>query len=246
MSELIVYDDVPSLIGETPTSHAVAMSGPPALASNAASATMASAHSATSDMLLISRRTLYFQGVLFVIVAASAFSAGFFIGRGPAPMGTNAPNAAGNNEPVVLQGTVIFARSTGDMLPDDGAVIAALPEGAVLDEPIAATGLRPQDPHNPDADGIQAIIRLGGDMVRADATGKFQLVVRKPGPYHLLIISNQSKRPRGRTLDAAQLKEMTHYFAAPADLIGANQYHWSLQHLAGTPRPLLHQFKLDK
>jgi hypothetical protein len=258
ISELIVYDDVPALIGENPASagRSAAMPTPPAPPSSSGvgangasglgrSTSGATAHSVAGDLLLISRRTLYFQGVLFVIVAAAAFSAGFFIGRGPTPEGKGPNGPGGANEPVTLRGTVLYARAGGNMQPDEGTIIAALPEGILPDDLIPATGLRPQDPDNPDAAGIKAIAKLGGDYVRADPSGNFQLVVPKAGPYHLLIVSRQAKRARGKSIQEPELQEMAGYFSAPADLIGTNQYHWSLQHLSGSPEPMVHQFKAD-
>lgn len=254
ISELIVYDDVPSLIGENPNSRTAVAAAPSAApsvheaaASSPGRSTSAMANSSlNSDMLLISRRTLYFQGVLFVIVAAAAFSAGFFIGRGAVPIAKGQHGPAEGNDPVALRGTVLYARSGGDMQPDEGAIVAALPEGVFPEERMSSAGLHTQDPDNPDADGVKAIQSLGGDFSRTDPSGNFQIVVPKSGPYHLLIVSGKSKRSRGRAIPEPELQEMANYFMAPSDLIGANQFHWSLQHLSGAPNPMTHQFKLDK
>ena len=140
ISELIVYDDVDALIGDNPgATHFGPSSSAAAGANGPSTAGRSTVGQPTGgELLLISRRTLYFQGVLFVIVAAAAFSAGFFIGRGPPPVAKVEDGAPGDKDPVLLTGTVQFARSSGDMQPDDGAVIAALPEGVVLDDRIAA------------------------------------------------------------------------------------------------------------
>jgi hypothetical protein len=41
---------------------------------------------------------------------------------------------------------------------------------------------------------------------------------------------------------AADISQMTPYFESINDLIGASQYRWSAEHLAGTPAPIAQRF----
>jgi hypothetical protein len=110
-----------------------------------------------------------------------------------------------------------------------GAVIVALPADAKLERLLTARGLRPHDPLDKFSDNAElAIHQLGGDVVRTNNQGDFQLIV-VPGRYRLLIISHKGLRRPGVQPVDLDVNEMKKYFDNVFDLVGPNQYRWSTE-----------------
>jgi hypothetical protein len=190
-------------------------------------------------MLLVSRQAVYVQGVLFVVVAAIAFGAGYFIGRGRAPDAKNAKDG----DAVSLTGNVIFSPAAGIVESDAEAVVMALPRDTPPARKFAARGLRPLDRDAGFWDvATRNIHENGGDCVRADENGAFHLVAPKPGTYYVLLVSRKASRPPGQPIDKEVLAQLSAYFEVPTDLIGQSEYYWSGMLLSGSPAPLVHTF----
>jgi DNA-directed RNA polymerase subunit RPC12/RpoP len=191
-------------------------------------------------VLLVTRQAVYAQAGLMAGLLIVAFLAGLLVGRGSrddksAPMPEKVVA-----EPVALSGHVLYALSPGDSLPDEGAVVIALPSDRKPDVKIAAHGLRADDATDLDAEA--ALSEIGAAMARSDARGQFQLVVPRPGNYAVLMISSHATRPDGVTLPMADGEELSRYFASPNQLIGQKRYALISQRLTGAPAPLTHEF----
>lgn len=276
MMELVVYDDVPGLLGQPagalppaygspPNAPApayapaagYATSPPPAASPAAAPSGGAGAGwlspaaaretsrragaGLAEDVLLVSRHAVYAQAVLLLVVAMVAFGLGFFIGRGQGG-GTESGSHKATREKVVFSGAIAVAGG-GAAAADDGAVVALLPSASPPPRKFSALGLRPQDAANKVGDAtVAALQELGGDLVRANEAGAFQLVVPQ-GQFHLLVVSRHATRKAGQGLAPKDLAEMSVYFEVPGDLVGQWQYFWGPISIAGAPAAWTHTFR---
>jgi hypothetical protein len=197
---------------------------------------------ADGQVLVVSRQAVYAQAGLMAGLLIVAFLAGLFVGRGSrdGKSATTAEKVVA--EPVALGGHVLYALSPGDSLPDEGAVVIALPSDKKPDVKLAARGLRADD--ETDLDAEAALSEIGAAMARSDARGQFQLVVPHPGNYAVLMISSHATRPDGVTLPMADGEELSRYFASPNQLIGQKRYALISRRLGGSPAPLTHEFGL--
>jgi hypothetical protein len=192
-------------------------------------------------MLLVSRRAVYFQLVLFVLVATIAFAAGYFLGRDRAA--SEAASAAADvRQPVSIEGVVTYGIQ-GAKQKDDGAVVIAIPHGATPTKRISSKGLRPDDaPSALTTAAGDAIRASGGDYGRVDAEGAFQLVVRKPGMYHLLIISRHAQRGPREPIEPDDARAIAAWFDLASELIGLHQYRWTRETFNERPKPIIQSF----
>lgn len=202
--------------------------------------------SGDENMLLVSRWVVYVQGLLFCLVAGVAFAAGFFIGRGqPAPAAV-VESRKPKTDPVALRGVVQYGGTSDNMLVDNGAIVVALSKEPPLRK-FSPQGLRPEDLAGPTfKEAAAAVHASGGDCVRCDEKGGFHLVVPRPGKYYLLIVSHHAARAANERINADHLKEVGIYFEDVADLIGGQQYRWTLEEFSRTAAPLTHTFMAKK
>jgi hypothetical protein len=199
-------------------------------------------------MLLVKRTVVYVQAVLLLAMGVMGFALGYVLGQARA--GTKPAGAAEGGEetpPVVVQGTLNYEKSPGELVPDADAVALALPVDAQPDMRLNARGLRPEDRWERDrTPGLDAIMSLGGDYARANEEGQVELVVRKPGDYYLLLISKHADRRPGDAVRPRDATELAAYFESPLDLLGGKKYDWSVQHFSGAPSPFHHNFGRDE
>jgi hypothetical protein len=199
-------------------------------------------------MLLLSRRAVYALAALLLAVSLLAFLAGYLIGRGrrSAPSDAAAAGSAAEVDPVALEGSMIYSAAPGQYKPDAGAAAIALPIDRVPAEKLPSADLHAGDSTDTRwaalANGLSS---LGGALARANDDGDFQLVVPQPGEYQVLLISAHARRPKGKGIDAEDLRQLASYFADGAGLIGRGKYVWLRRRLAGVPTPLNHDFGAD-
>ncbi|HWB00911.1 MAG TPA: hypothetical protein VG713_20610 [Pirellulales bacterium] len=180
------------------------------------------------DMILISRRAVYAQALLFCAVAALGFAAGYAVARRTGAAASGQDTAA-NDSPVAVQGVVTFGPK-GVLQKDVGAVIVALPVNRRPLSRLSAQGLQVAEHDGAETNAaLAAIHALDGDYVRADENGAFELVVKRPGVYRLLIVSRNTLRAPRETIAGHELEEMSTYFQMPAEVIGLHRYFWKTE-----------------
>jgi|DewCreStandDraft_4_1066084.scaffolds.fasta_scaffold44270_2 hypothetical protein len=199
-------------------------------------------------MLLVKRTVVYVQAVLLLAMGVLGFALGYVMGQARARVqARQAAEEAAETPPVVVQGTLVYEKAPGELAPDEDAVALALPTNMQPDIRFQARGLRPDDRWERDrTPGLEAIASLGGDYARANAEGRVELVVRKPGDYYLLLISKHADRRPGDGVRPRDATELSAYFESPLDLLGTKKYDWSVQHFSGTPSPFNHSFGKDE
>ena len=174
--------------------------------------------------LLVSRRVVYWQGLLLGVVAVGAFVLGMLVGRGIAPRVRQ--DVAAVPQPCALQVTVSFVNRDRATAPDVGAVAIALPQANPPDSKITLDGLRPQEPQPPeDHPGLAVIRSLGGNYARADENGRLQLHVSGAGRYYVLVISAH-QATRQAVPPRHVLAELGRFFLLVPDLFAGQDYRW--------------------
>jgi hypothetical protein len=191
------------------------------------------------SMLLIPRKVIYFQAGLLSLTALLFFLAGWWIGSSGAP--ANTPNSNPQNEPATVDVLLHYRDATGELRPDDGAVVLLLPaDKRVIDKLPAA----PWDPVRPilsAADPIrQRLQLLGGVYGRTNGDGKLAaLKVPESGEYHVLLLANHARRQgEARPQDLATLGT---YLDGAAELLANRDYRLTTEDLRG-PTSVAHQF----
>jgi len=174
-----------------------------------------------TELVAIPRYVLYLQGGLIAVVALIAFAIGMLAGG--AILTQPPPPAAA--QACVISGSVTYA-SGPRQLPDEGAVIAILPQTqSEPDEKAPVAGLRPEDPTPGDTHRGIAILRdLGGAYARADANGRFQVQVPDRGRYLVLVVSSRSQVRSIEEIQTGDILKLHPYFDNAADLLGNHRY----------------------
>lgn len=177
-----------------------------------------------SHKVAIPRKVIYLQGILLGLVAVGCFAAGVMVGSNAAG---SRQDAAQGPTPCILSGQVTYRDRDGELLADAGAVVIALPRDARPDQRAVVEGLRVSDPQPADGHaGIQIIRQIGGNYIRADQEGKFQLRLPDSGQYFVLFLSRNRPRSAGQ-LNRKDLAQIGRYFDPATELLGNSDYRWS-------------------
>jgi hypothetical protein len=183
-----------------------------------------------AELVAIPRYVLYLQGGLLAVVALVAFAIGMLAG-GAILTQPPVPAAA---QAVVIQGSVTYASGPRN-LPDEGAVIAILPQlQSKPDEKAPVAGLRPDDPTPGDTHRGIAILRdLGGAYARADANGRFQVQLPDRGRYLVLVVSSHSQVRSIEEIQTGDILKLGPFFDNAADLLGNHRYQLTQESVRG-------------
>jgi len=181
-----------------------------------------------SDKILLPRRMLYVEAVLYVTIALAAFGLGYLTGRG-------GWSAAGNEDAevrnrVAVEGRVSWRMSNGAVRGDSGAAVIVLPADKSPAKRLPIAGLRPGDPLPAAGDATSAALaELGGGMARADASGVFRFFVPAAGRYRILVISPGTKGQPAKPLEQPEDSELEKYFDAPVGFWQQCRCGWCTQ-----------------
>ncbi len=195
-----------------------------------------------NDHILLPRRTIYLQGVLFIVVGLVALGVGFLIGRGGVAekaSDANGTSDSAESDPVLVEGRLTFELASGKTRPDHNAAIIVWPQSVDIEngrphKRIPSSGIRSLDPPPAEDYGsLRRIRELGGCYARADEEGRFSLVLPDSGRYRLLLISHGAAGPDGSQVDAADLKAVARFFRRPDYLVGEQQYRLTLEKFEG-------------
>ncbi len=264
-ADLVVYDDEPAVI-ESPREKTTEQAAPSSASLSPSSSPPPPPPSADRDapaapispdapplpgqpvprgMILFGRRTVYVQAILFLIVAATGFGAGYFIGRGDASFKLRVAHEEAGRERVLVEGKLVYDTG-GQFSGDEGAVVIVLPAGKFPKQRLSISGIRPQDPPPRETNKtLRTIAELGGGYCRADDSGAFSMVVPQQGKYQLLLISRHAARAKDTDIDEADLREMEEFFQRPDSLVSRYKYRWTLEEMGVGTDPFDHNFGRD-
>ena len=161
------------------------------------------------------------------VSAATFFMLGLMVGNLTSSPGTNQNSStsyAGFVEDCRITGVVTF-RSEGRDLADVGAVVILFPRGSTPQQRQAPGLIMPKTFIALDNPTIEAIYNAGGTVVRADADGKFDVLVDQGREFRLLVLS-KNRRAKGRELEENQSNILDLWFAPAEKLIRDNDFQW--------------------
>jgi hypothetical protein len=239
--------EIGTIDGIDPTSKAIPLLSPPL------EPPLKSHPTPALDWILFRRRTIYLQGVLFLLLACLSFALGLFAGQSfrymPAPVAVQAEPVKPKPKPknqILIEGRAVYDPGTGRLTGDADTVVLAVPATHVPAEPILTAGLRPQDPApSPTLIAVKQLEQIGGGLARVNADGDFSVVLPGEGEYRVLWISRHASRAKDEAIDASDREEMEHYFRGIDVLIGTSKYRWMPADFRPRLAPLSHSFGAD-
>ncbi len=239
--ELVVYDDVSEVVAR-------AQAAPPAMypSSSAYPAAMPqaapTAREEPGEWLLVSRGAIVAQALLFLVVTAVTFGIGYAVGQQRVALDPASTTKQKKAESMSFRGIVTYDVGQG-AFADADAVVVLLPLDRRGEKRLKVPGLRYDEDSAAARDlALEEVQSLGGDVVRADPTGEFHLIIRQPGDYQLLMISRKALRAAGAGIPQHELDDLNGWFEAPGNLIARQQYFW--QRLTFVETPPLFQYTL--
>ncbi len=165
------------------------------------------------------------------------------------PKAVDAAVKSASNERVLLSGEIRYVDGGGMGHPDAGAVVVALPAERLPDSLVPIEGLRPWDRDSAQRQrNLEKLMQHGGAWTTVDEGGQFSVVLPNAGEYWVLVISKNLARPRSLTeqpnrgIGELDLAQLSRYFERPADLIGPQEYYWSLQRVDVSGGQIHHVF----
>ena len=177
-----------------------------------------------ANKVAVPRKVIYLQGILLSLVAISCFSLGMLVGQQNSALS----NRSAPSQPCLIQGLVSYTSNAGQRMPDDRAVIIAIPETLNLDEKLNHRELGVTE-HPPDTNRHPDILLLrtaGGNHVWSNARGEYRIQLTQTGNYFFLFLSRHRARPENFVHDRKQLAQIGRYFESAIDLLGNKSYHW--------------------
>ena len=177
-----------------------------------------------ANKVAVPRKVIYLQGILLSLVAISCFSLGMLVGQQNSALS----NRSAPSQPCLIQGLVSYTSNAGQRMPDDRAVIIALPETLKLDEKLNHRELGVTE-HPPDTNRHPDILLLrtaGGNHVWSNARGEYRIQLTQTGNYFFLFLSRHRARPENFVHDRKQLAQIGRYFESAIDLLGNKSYQW--------------------
>lgn len=187
------------------------------------------------EVIWISRRTLYVQAVLILVVGAVGFALGYWMGWTDTHPGSTQPADSPSSGPVLLEGRLFYRPNPLGIAPDQQAVVIVLPADRSPQNRFLTTGIRPQaPPPSPTHPIVQAIQEFGGAYARADSEGSFLVELPQKGTYYVLLISGHARR-KDPSIEGTVLQEMTKYFPDPENLVERFQFRWTRETVPMAP-----------
>lgn len=188
------------------------------------------------DLVPVSRRVVYLQGVLLGLVAVSAFVLGILTARSW-PRAGDSGSSLQIDRPCTVHGHITSRSLDGKTTPDSGCVVLAVPTERLPDEKLDYVGLRAVDPPLPPVHRtMRRLAALGATCARADEQGGYRIELPRGGTYFVLFLSRRPCRPGRKFPNRKDLAELGRYITSAFDLLDDRQYAWRRQQLRNDVR----------
>ncbi|MBI1311809.1 hypothetical protein GC176_11000 [bacterium] len=174
-------------------------------------------------------------------------SAGFWIGRSTAITWSIDQSSRSELEPALatgpdpasavdvaagLEGRITWKSAAGQWNPDRDACVILLPVDREGVSRVSSVGLRSGDTNEDRKMAESSLQAMGGAVGFADETGRFQIKLREPGEYFVLILSRSAGRSEGAD-DAETIDILSRYFDRAEQLLGHVAYRFEKIRLSG-------------
>ena len=174
----------------------------------------------------VPRSVIYFQGALIGTLALLTFVVGLLVGGSG---GNGTIDDLADRTPVKIPGYITYTAANGRQLPDDGAVMIAIPRSTDVEgNKLKVHGLSPAEPPQKDHESVLAIRKTGGAYVRSGEDGKFATTLL-PGKYNVLLISHNAQRKIGKKMNTKDLAALSDFFANADAMVGQYKYDWRVR-----------------
>lgn len=174
---------------------------------------------------------------------------GWILGRQfGSTMPTSAPDAAAvaveqRTTAAAVEGRISYQSDEGDVRPDIGACVIALPATWDAASRLSPIGLRPADSPIDQQVAVAFVTGMQGALAWADAEGRFQISLPAAGSYRLLILSRLASRVDDAPLPAEIVQQLQVHLQDPSATIGRRAYVVrDVEAKAGVPSVWDHQF----
>ncbi len=171
--------------------------------------------------IAVPRWIVYFQAGLIAVVAATFFIFGMMVGN----LTSTGPTKATGQQNFRLTGSVLVKQGR-QQKADTGSVVIALPAQQKPAERLDPEYLKPNrfEPVNNRA--IDKIRDRGGDVVRVNQDGNFELQLRGPAEFFILVISNAKSSQGKFAMEKSQRAEIGRYFLPYEPLLKEHEFDW--------------------
>ena len=174
------------------------------------------------DLVSLPRWIVYFQGAFLGVVATTFFVFGMMVGS----LTSESSETNGSVFVAEVKGVISVGQADAQV-PDEGAVVLLLPENRRVAERISPASIHPESFEPLDNPVIQLVNSLGGSVVRADDSGKFNLQIDGPESFTLLVISRTKLKESPHPLTKRQKAELANIFRPVESLIGEHEFMFS-------------------
>ena len=175
---------------------------------------------AVNQTVSVARWMVYFQGALLGVVAATFFVFGMMVGS----LTQTKPGHV-NRMDCQVSGRVVFSGDSGQR-PDVGAVVLLLPRDTRPEHRLDGRSISPGSFVPLENPAIDFVHSAGGAIVRTDDQGKFEVFVKAPGTYSLLVVSRKQGKAAEHQLTKAEMAAISSYFSPVEGLLGDREYYW--------------------
>jgi hypothetical protein len=171
--------------------------------------------------IAVARWIVYFQAGLIAVVAATFFIFGMMVGN----LTSTGPTDATGQKNFRLTGSVLVEQGR-QQKADMGSVVIALPAEKKPAERLDPEYLKPNrfEPVNNRA--IDRIRDMGGDVVRANEDGSFELQLQGPAEFFILVISNAKSSQGEFAMEKSQRAEIGRFFLPYEPLLKDHEFDW--------------------
>lgn len=181
--------------------------------------------------ITVSRKIVYFQAALLGIIATTFFVFGMMVGT---------LTARNQLEPEIVDcavsGKAVWKNASGKVVPDRGAVVLILPADKNPERRLNPKLVHPESFEPLDNDVIDTIHELGGAVVRANASGEFNVTIDSPARYEVVVISRNDSSDQ--LLSRKEMATLSTWFMPVEDVRTGKSTHFSALRVDATQKKL--------
>jgi hypothetical protein len=182
------------------------------------------------DHVLLPRYVIFMQGFLLLVVGALCFLLGYAVGGSGKASSPRTMNAAPNG--ITISGTVSLRRQ-GLRAADVGAALLFIPWDVQPTSKSNLEGFLPDDDSSTRSKADEWLKSLGGNFVRCNERGEYEVTLPAVGRYGVLILSGTASQKLNGALVTQEREQMNRYFDLSDDPLQNLRYQWRSETIRG-------------